>query len=130
MWDDAVADVKNKSTLQQLDLLKLLQSMQLKEGSDATTHLTEMETHFCVMEERCNTLVTMGSPVVESSFLANILKSVPGSYHPTVQTINTTQLLTKTAVVSTDTIAMFICEARHQVILEQQGKAADSRITW
>jgi hypothetical protein len=40
MWDAVVADVKNKSTLQQLDLVELLQSMRLDEGSDATTHLT------------------------------------------------------------------------------------------
>lgn len=113
MWDAVVTDVKNKSTLQQLDLLKLLQSMQLKEGSDTTIHLAEMETHFHVMEECRDTLVMMGFPVAESKFLANILKSVPGSYCPTIQIIDTTQLLTKTAVVSTDTIATFICEARH-----------------
>jgi hypothetical protein len=68
----------------------------------------------------------MGHAVSESNFLANVLKSVPGSYRPTVQTIDTTQLLTKQAVASTDAIAMFIREARHRVILEQQGKAAGS----
>jgi hypothetical protein len=126
MWDAVVADIKNKSTLQQLDLLELLQSMRLEEGPDTTTHLTEMETHFCVMEERRDTLAMMGFPVVESSFLANVLKSVPGSYRPTIQTINTTQLLTKTTVASMNAIGMFIREARHRVILEQQGKAAGS----
>ena len=113
MWDAVVTDVKNKSTLQQLDLLELLQSMRLNEGSDTTTHLTEMETHFRIMEEHCNVLTTMGHTVTESNFLANVLKSVPGSYRPTVQTIDTTQLLTKQAVASMDTIAMFIREARH-----------------
>jgi hypothetical protein len=126
MWDAVVEDVKNKSTLQQLDLLELLQGMRLDEGSDATTHLNEMETHFRVMEERRDALATMGHTVSESNFLANVLKSVPGSYRPTVQTIDTTQLLTKQAVASTDAIAMFIREARHRVILEQQGKAAGS----
>jgi len=126
MWDAVVEDVKNKSTLQQLDLLELLQSMRLDDGSDATTHLNEMETHFRVMEERRDALATMGHAVSESNFLANVLKSVPGSYRPTVQTIDTTQLLTKQAVASTDAIAMFIREARHRVILEQQGKAAGS----
>jgi hypothetical protein len=52
MWDAVVTDVKNKSTLQQLDLVELLQNMRLDEGSNATTHLAEMETHFCIMEER------------------------------------------------------------------------------
>jgi hypothetical protein len=113
MWNAVVADVKNKSTLQQLDLLELLQSMRLDEGSDATTHLNEMETHFRVMEERRDALATMGHTVTEPNFLANVLKSVPGSYRPTVQTIDTTQLLTKQAVASTDAIAMFIREARH-----------------
>ena len=126
MWDAVVADVKNKSTLQQLDLLELLQSMRLDEGSDATTHLAEMEAHFRIMEERRDALATMGSPVGESNFLANVLKSVPESYRPTVQTIDTTQLLTKTPVASADAIAMFIREARHHVILEQQGKVAGS----
>ena len=126
MWDAVVADVKNKSTLQQLDLLELLQSMRLNEGSDAVTHLTEMEAHFRIMEERRDALATMGSPVSESTFLANVLKSVPESYRPTVQTIDTTQLLTKTPVASADAVAMFIHEARHWVILEQQGKIAGS----
>ena len=91
MWDAVVTDVKNKCTLQQLDLLELLQSMRLDKGSDATTHLTKMETHFRIMEEHHDALTVVGHTVTKSNFLANVLKSVTGSYCPTVQTINTTQ---------------------------------------
>jgi hypothetical protein len=84
------------------------------------------------MEEWHNQLATMGSPVSEASFLALVMKSVPASYCPMVQAIDTNTILTSRittlsvtpgtvagttlttiAASGTDVIGLLIHEARH-----------------
>jgi hypothetical protein len=74
----------------------------------------------------------MGSPVGEVGFLALVLKSVPASYHLTVQTIDTNSILTSrastifnatpTTIPASDIIALFIREARHRVLQQTREK--------
>jgi hypothetical protein len=93
MWDAVKVDVSNKSTLQQIDILEQLQEMHCSENADADAHLLKITEHFRLMDERHDQLATMGSPVPDASFLALVLKSVPASYRPTVQTIDTNSIL-------------------------------------
>jgi len=93
MWDAVLVDVSNKSTLQQIDILDQLQEMHCGENSDANAHLLEVTEHFRLMEEQHDQLATMGAPVPEASFLALVMKSMPASYRPTVQTIDTNSIL-------------------------------------
>ena len=93
MWDAVKVDVSNKSMLQQIDILEQLQEMHCSENADADAHLLEITEHFHLMEERRDQLATMGSLVADASFLTLVLKSVPASYHPTVQTIDTNSIL-------------------------------------
>jgi hypothetical protein len=46
MWDAVKADVSNKSTLQQIDILEQLQEMYCSENADADAHLHEITEHF------------------------------------------------------------------------------------
>ena len=62
MWVQICSDVKTKSTLQKMDIKCLFESIKLTENSDATTHVTEMEAHFCLMQERVDKLTTIGNP--------------------------------------------------------------------
>ena len=106
--------------------------MHCSENADADAHLFEITKHFCLMEEHHKQLATMGSPVGEAGFLALVLKSVPASYCPTVQTIDTNSILmsrvsttlntTTSSIAASDVIALFICEARHQVLQKTRDK--------
>src|SRR5882762_928028 len=132
MWDAVLVDVSNKSTLQQIDILEQLQEMHCGENADADAHLLEITEHFCLMEEHRDQLATMGSPVGEAGFLALVLKSVPASYRPTVQTIDTNSILTSrasttpnatpTTISTSDVIALFIREARHRALQQTREK--------
>ena len=46
MWTVVTDDVKNKSSLQKINMLRLLQEMELQESSDPAAHVAEMEEHF------------------------------------------------------------------------------------
>ena len=92
MWDAVKADVSNKSMLQQIDIMEKLQEMHCSENADANGHLKITE-HFHLMEEECDQLATVGSPVGKVGFLALVLKSIPAYYCPTLQTINTNSIL-------------------------------------
>jgi len=94
MWDVVKANVSNKSTLQQIDILEQLQEMHCSENANADAHLLEITEHFHLMEEHNDQLTTMGSPVGEGGFLALVLKSVLASYCLIIQTIDTNLILT------------------------------------
>ena len=132
MWDAVKADVSNKSMLQQIDILEQLQEMHCSENADADAHLLKITKHFRLMEEHRDQLATMGSPVGEAGFLALVLKSIPVSYHPTVQTINTNLTLTSrvsttpnttpSSIAASDIITLFIHEARHRTLQHTRDK--------
>ena len=50
VWVIICADVKHKSTLQKMDVKCLFEAIKLAENMDATTHVTEMEAHFHLMQ--------------------------------------------------------------------------------
>ena len=72
-------DVKNKLTLQKMDVRRLLEAMKLAENLDATTHVSEMEAHFHLMQERVDELATIGDPIGARSHFQITLKSAPES---------------------------------------------------
>ena len=113
MWVIICADVKNKSTLQKMDVKCLFEAMKLAEKADAATHVLEMEAHFCLMQERVDELATIGDPIGARTYFQTALKSVPESYHATVQTINTADTLNGGKTTAKDVITIFLCEAHH-----------------
>ena len=93
MWVAICTDVKNKSTLQKMDVRWLLEAMKLTENLDAAAHVSEMEAHFHLMQERVDELTTIGDPINARTYFQIALKSIPESYHATVQTIDTADTL-------------------------------------
>ena len=87
--------------------------MKLTKSSDATAHVTEMETHFCLMQERVDELATIGDPVGARMYFQTMLKSIPESYHATVQTINMADTLNGGKTTAENVITIFLCEACH-----------------
>ena len=113
MWAAISTDVKNKSTLQKMDVRQLLKAMKLAENSHTATHILKMETHFCLMPERVNELATIGDPIGARTHFQIALKSTPESYHATVQTIDTTNTLNGGKTTADEIIMIFLHEAHH-----------------
>ena len=126
MWVAICTDVKNKSTLQKMDVRQLFKAMKLTKNSDAATHVSEMEAHFHLMQERVDELATIGDPVNARTHFQIALKSIPESYHATVQTINTADTLNGGKTTAEEVITIFLREARHQVILKAETKAGEA----
>ena len=100
--------------------------MKLTENSDTTTHVSEMETHFCLMQERVNELATISDPVGARTHFQIALKSAPESYHATIQTIDTADTLNGGKTTADEIITIFLREARHRVILKVETKAGEA----
>ena len=113
MWAAISTDVKNKSTLQKMDVRQLLKAMKLTENLDAAAHVSEMEAHFCLMQERVDELVTISDPIGARTHFQIALKSAPESYHATVQTIDTTNTLNGGKTTADEIIMIFLHEAHH-----------------
>ena len=126
MWVAICTDVKNKSTLQKMDVRRLLEAMKLTENSDAAAHVSEMEAHFRLMQERVDELATIGDPVNARTHFQIALKSIPESYHATVQTIDTADTLNGEKTTAEEVITIFLREARHRVILKAETKAGEA----
>ena len=76
MWTKICSDVKTKSTLHKMDMKCHFESMKLAENLDAAAHVTEMEAHFRLMQERVDELATIGDPVDVRTYFQITLKSV------------------------------------------------------
>ena len=108
MWTNICSNVKTKSTLQKMDIKCLFESMKLTENLDTATHVTEMEAHFHLMQERVDKLVTISDPIDVRTYFQTALKSVPKSYHATVQTIDTTDTLNGGKTTAEEIITIFL----------------------
>ena len=113
MWVIICVDVKNKSTQQKMDVKCLFEAMKLTKNADTATHVSEMEAHFCLMQEIFDELATIRDPVGARTYFQTALKSVPESYHATVQTINTADTLNGGKTIVEDAITIFLGEAHH-----------------
>ena len=82
--------------------------MKLTKNSDAPTHVSEMEAHFCLMQERVDELATISDPIDARTHFQITLKSVPESYHTTVQTIDTADTLNGGKTAAEGFIMIFI----------------------
>ena len=109
-----------------MDVRQLLEAMKLTENSDAATHVSEMEAHFCLMQERVDEFATISDPVNARTHFQIALKSIPESYHATVQTINTADTLNGGKTTAEEVITIFLHEAHHQVILKAETKAGEA----
>ena len=96
--------------------------MKLTENSDAAAHVSEMEAHFRLMQERVDELAMIGDPVNARTHFQITLKSIPKSYHATVQTIDTADTLNGGKTTAEEVITIFLHEARHRVILKAETK--------
>ena len=109
-----------------MDVRRLLEAMKLTENSDAAAHVSEMEAHFRLMQERVDELATIGDPVNARTHFQIALKSIPESYHATVQTIDTADTLNGGKTTAEEVITIFLREARHRVILKAETKAGEA----
>ena len=82
MWVQIYSDVKTKSTLQKMDIKHLFKSMKLAKNSDATTHVTEMEAHFHLMQESVDKLTTIGDPINVRTYFQTALNQSPNHIMP------------------------------------------------
>ena len=87
--------------------------MKLTKNSDAAAHVSDMEAHFHLMRDGADELATIGDPIDERTHFQIALKSVPESYHATVQTINTADTLHRGKTTAKDIITIFLQEAYH-----------------
>ena len=88
--------------------------MKLTKSSDTAAYVTEMETHFHLMQERVDELAMIGDPIGARTYFQTVLKSIPESYHATVQTIDTADTLNGGKTTAEDVITIFLSEACHQ----------------
>ena len=100
--------------------------MKLTKNSDTAAYVSEMQAHFCLMQERVDKLTTIGDPVNARTHFHIALKSIPESYHATVQTIDTADTLNRVKTTAKEVITIFLCEASHQVILKAETKAGEA----
>ena len=87
--------------------------MKLTKNSDAAAHVSEMEAHFRLMQERVDELTMISDPINARTHFQIALKSIPKSYHATVQTINTADTLNGGKTMAEEVITIFLCEAHH-----------------
>jgi chloramphenicol O-acetyltransferase len=90
MWDDVKLNVTAKSLFHQIDILNRLQTMKYSSSLDLKTHLSEVKSHFEKMTQLREHLQVMNSPISDSTYVSIIISSMPETYHPTIQTVETT----------------------------------------
>ena len=86
--------------------------MKLTKNSDTAAHVSEMEAHFHLMQERVDELAMIGDPINARTHFQIALKSIPESYHATIQTIDTADTLNGGKTMA-EVIMILLCEARH-----------------
>ena len=109
-----------------MDVRHLFESMKLTKKSDATTHVSEMEAHFCLMQEKVDELATIGDPIGVRMYFQTALESVPESNHAMVQTIDTTDTLNGGKMAVKEIIMIFLHKAHHCVILKPEHKTGEA----
>lgn len=125
MWKAVKEDATSKSTLYLLDAEEQLSSMKLADNDDPMTHLSELQQHFQLMQQRCDNLINIGSTLSETRFNIIIMSSLLESYRPTLQTITTSERASKlsgnqsNAMKADDLTAFIIEEAQHRVINDE-----------
>jgi hypothetical protein len=113
MWDAVKHDATTKSSLHQVDILNQLQTMKCSSSADPKTHLAKVKAHFEKMTEYHEFLHVTKAPVTDSTYATIIISSMPNTYHPTIQMVETTIKVTGKTLDSNDLIAIFIEEAEH-----------------
>jgi hypothetical protein len=78
------------------------------------------------LQERREFLRVTKAPVTDSTYATIIISSMPNTYRPTIQTVETTMKVTGKTLDPNDLIAIFIEEAEHRVIGEAQAKHAEA----
>ena len=109
-----------------MDIRQLLEAMKLTENSDTVAHVSEMEAHFCLMQERVDELTTIGDPIDARTHFQITLKSIPELYHATIQTIDTAGTLNGGKTTAEEVIMIFLCKPCNWVILKAETKAGEA----
>jgi hypothetical protein len=126
MWDAVKHDATTKSSLHEVDILNQLQTIKCPSSADPKTHLAEVKAHFKKMTERREFLHVTKAPVTDSTYTTIIISSMPNTYSPTIQMVETTMKVIGKTPDPNDLIAAFIEEAEHRVIGEAQAKHAEA----
>jgi hypothetical protein len=116
MWDDVKLNATTKSSLHQVDILNRLQTTKCPLSSDLKTHLSKVKSHFEKMTQLREHLQVTNSPISDSTYVSIIISSMPETYHPTIQTVETTMKVTGSQILPNDLIAIFLQEAEHCAI--------------
>jgi hypothetical protein len=100
--------------------------MKCPSSADPKTHLAEVKAHFEKMTERREFLRVTKAPVSDSTYATIIISSMPNTYRPTIQMVETTMKVTGKTLDPNDLIAIFIEEAEHHIIGEAQAKHTEA----
>ena len=82
------------------------------------------------MQERVDELTMISDPINARTHFQIALKSIPESYHATVQTINTADTLNGGKTTAEEVIMILLHEAHHWVILKAETKAGEALATY
>jgi hypothetical protein len=94
MWDAVKHNATTKSSLHLVNILNQLRMMKCALSADPKTHLAEVKAHFKRMTEHHEFLHVTKAPVTNSIYTTIIISSMPNTYHPTIQTVETTMKVT------------------------------------
>jgi hypothetical protein len=128
MWNAVKHDATTKSSLHQVNILNQLQTMKCPSSADPKTHLAKVKAHFERITEHHEFLCVTKAPVTDSTYATIIISSMPNTYRPTIQMVETTMKVTGKNLDLNDLIAIFIEEAEHHVMGEAQAKHAEAAI--
>ena len=95
MWKVIKDDATSKSMLLLLDAEDQLSSMKLPENEDVKAHLIKLKAHFQLMLQCQDNLIKIGSTMSDTWFNIIIMSSLPELYWPTLQTITTSEQVSK-----------------------------------
>ena len=108
-----------ESTLFILDAEDQLATMKLADNDNLKTHLSKLKQHCQTMLTCQDNLLKIGSTMSNSQFNIIIMSSLLDSYRPTLQTITTSERLSRlsgnqlNAMEASDLISFIIKEAQH-----------------
>jgi len=131
MWSIVKGNSTTKSTVHLIDTEDQLASMKLSDNDDPKTHLIELKSHFQLMLQCWDNLLSMGSTLSDSRFNTILMTSLPASYRPALQTITAAEQTnialssSSRQMKSDDLVTLFIEEAEHRVINNEQTKNAE-----
>ena len=119
MWKAVKEDAMSKSTLYILDAEDQLATMKLADNNNPKTHLSELKQHFQTMLHCHDNLMKIGLTMFDNHFNIIIMSSLPESYRLVLQTITTSEWLSRlsgnqsNAMGANDLITFIKKEAQH-----------------